>query len=299
MIVASDWASGNDVQIAFYCIRIANIIIFEGEKRTNFEGTKTYFHKVIELFARRYSELKNFSSFDFWEVYYKHYNYFEENNNIVKGSENQSAIQQKLVEFLSTAKITKSYSVTKLMIRALALAEIIKSMACIKVDITTITSICLQITEKYKMDQKIAYWVINEIEDEFVLNSYLDDETKDLNFDSSIQLKVPSKNILEIWFTLVIAFLLPTDTLKFITSSKAHYSTLHKILLKNTCLSKSFDMSTRRDIWLLMMDQESKAKSFRSSTSEEGDMQIIKMDLNRSVELFNQADYDVGSHSYI
>jgi Rab-GTPase-TBC domain len=245
--------------------------------------------------SEHYSKLP-FEDQEFWEIYYRHNNYFLEKNSslLAKIKNNRNFVQasvlnnntigfEEFIEFFDP----ETHNLSHIGVRVCSLMDIIRIQVSLGLQMSLINPSVKNISQKFKVSNEVIERVFRATEDEISLLTCTD------------SLK-PQTTRIEV-FTKVFEYLTAKEATKLVSCSKHLYTALRENLiayhLKHNDL---IDRETRLKLWLALMPRNIKTKKFR--TLEEARVEdkkfpepfeeIIDMDLKRSLDFFDKADYD-------
>jgi len=276
-------------------MKIADLIHFQGETQENLMGEIRTSHSLLSKFVLFKDRISLFKEVQFWDTFYQLNNEFYENNHTLfdhlQQDGNQQGANKLLNKKVNGIPVLKNDLIDQISdregflnlwgIKATSLGDIIRSMASLRIELNSINQVCSDISSKYKIDKKLAYAVLTETEEEFSLNGYLKNKTK-LVTHGLIESLSP-----------VFCYLYPTEGIELLLLSKEYYSTLKYKFIRNTLSIYEIDPVIRPQIWWGLVDIETEGLQMISEFPEVGDIQIIKIDLHRSQNLFEKNDFEI------
>lgn len=221
-------------------------------------GKKQSKFPLMEKFKLENKTKEIIQKTEFWITYYRHNNYFYDNNkellrtvrkdNTKKGLENLIMRKSKSND---TELLKKLFSASGLLshwgVRSVSLNDVIRYMIFLNFDLDVINRICNEITNAHekKMDKKLAYKVFRETEDEFSLRNYIEIEET----GNKIYEKTGGVADVVYCFEKVYDYLNLKEKFEVALTCKSAYSELRgkyfDFILKNC----EFDQETRVKIW--------------------------------------------------
>lgn len=287
-----------DKQLVYYTLKISDLIFFTASQvRTSMMGRRVTKRPLMELVPLNPYEREHICDYNFWEVYYRHNNYFYDNNRTLfrhlraRGAETgleglfggEKFLEEEFLEQVFQADQSR---VTSWGVRACSLNDIIRFMIYLQVSLERINSVCEQISKNYKMDRQLAYQVFKETEDEFSVRGYIPRLKKRKVY------KPREKKLLRA-SELCLSYLTVSEGLELLVVSKNYYKELKIPYVKQILLLYDMENNIRRNAWYSLLSFEEKNKNFREKIPEDFDQaEIIKMDLHRTVKLFQPEDKD-------
>jgi len=288
-----------DKQFTYYTLKMLENIYYPFKRRATIMNNEIRQRAILEDVCETDYYIKlHFESIDFWETYYRHNNYFLEKNSSLlhKIKNNKNFVQantlnnnsigfEQFIEFYDT----NQNSLSHIGVRVCSLLDIIKIQASLGLTISIINRSVKFLSDRFKVSKEIIERVFRAAEEAISLRWF----------------KPPPKQLLshtEV-FQRVLEYLEPVDGLSFIMASKWHHGQLrHKwltnILLTKDCLSTQPQL--RMQIWASLVPARIKEKRLLDieearaldQRNKEPFEELIEMDLKRSVNFFDKADYD-------
>ena len=192
-----------DPQLFYYLFKISDMLKYPiAEEKVTMMGTVVKSLSLIEKFnLKQHKNLsKKIKTTKFWDLYYRHNNYFHEKNKLLESvfsrPANKTGFQDRLNklqlvgnelvddeedeeerEFIKTV-VKKNGILSRWGMRASSLNDIIRFMVYMRFSLELINTVCSLITEMYDMDKKVAYHVFKETEDEFTIRDYVQIEAE-------------------------------------------------------------------------------------------------------------------------
>lgn len=237
-----------------------------------------------------------FEDQEFWEIYYRHNNYFLEKNSslLAKIKNNKNFVQasilnnntigfEEFIEFFDP----ETNNLSHIGVRVCSLMDIIRIQVSLGLPMSLINPSVKNISQKFKVTNEVIERVFRATEDEISL----------LTCTESLKPQTTRMHV----FVKVFEFLSPTEATKLVSCNKQMYAALReKLISYHLKYNDVMDRPTRLKLWLALMPKSIKAKKFRTlEEAREEDKkfpepfeEIIEMDLRRSLDFFDKADYD-------
>ena len=286
-------AYNGDKQCVYYILKISDLIYYkDSEVKITMMGNAVSNRPLLELFYLKEELRKKVSKFSFWEVYYRHNNYFYDNNLTIfkhlriKGTEKgieEMVGKGKFLQgddFLKTVFRKDKDRISSWGVRACSLNDIIRFMIYLRLELEDINHICEEITETYKMDRKMAYRVFKETEDEFSIRNYIPAYIKKNEIE-----KGEDRLILALQKTL--EFLEPSESLNILVLNSNILKKLKNPFIKNILQNYQLDNSLRRVIWpCLLSDVITSIIAFRRRKSYSSNPKKIVISAKKKLSLW-------------
>lgn len=226
-----------DKQFVYYIFKIGDMITFESEEKITMMGNSVTEMALLEKFKFSKESLIMIQTTEFWGTYYRHNNYFYDNNKSIlkrirpewatKGIEKKISMMEESgsgfddddKKFFSQVLDEKEGILSRWGVRASSLNDIIRYMVYLRFKLSIINKVCKEITKRYEMDKELAYKVFKETEDEFTIRDYV-----------KMEEDTPKKKEIEVidCFSKCLEYLQPKEALEMILGSKKIYSALKK-----------------------------------------------------------------------
>lgn len=276
-------------------------------------GKKQSKFPIMEKFELEGEEKSFIQAPEFWSTYYRHNNYFYLKNKELLRTVRKDNTKKGLETLISKKSQMNDGNLAKKLfnnrgllshwgVRSVSLNDVIRYMTFLNFELGVINKICDEITNAFenKMDKKLAYKVFRETEDEFSLRNYVKVESKKIG--GYVSKGDPDGDKL---FALekVFDFLPIEDKFEISLICKKFRGKVKEKYFEDILRSYELDQDSRVKIWwqivpevkkYLKKFQEFKSKKMRDEIkSDDEDLEIITLDLNRSTRFFDEKKLDV------
>lgn len=240
-----------------------------------------------------------FKDEEFWDIYYRHNNYFLEKNAslmpIVKNNSNFLKASNLNTNEIGFEKSVQFYNeetneLSRIGIRVCSLLDIIKAQASLKLPLNFLNNSVKLVSTKFKVETEIVERVFRASEETLSMIAY----------------KYAQKPLMTRMdcFKVVLGYLGSKDGLSLILVNKEHHSRLKDdyvkaVLYSTDSLSSPKHQELRIQIWWSLLPRETRAKKMASAEEaakelmggEENIEDLIEMDLKRSMNYFQPDEF--------
>jgi hypothetical protein len=221
-------------------------MFYKGKVRESMMGFKSDEYPLMEKFEINENGMKQMIKTDFWANYYRHNNYFYDNNPTLFSKVRNKGAEKGIEKMVSDQNVGEDMEelrqqlmskgdgiLSRWGIRSSSLNDIIRFMVFLKFDLSVINQICNEISTKYSMDKKLAYSVFRETEDEFSTRDYYKEEVKtveDIDLSSDLETQLEGTFLA---FSQALQFLTEKEGLELLLTKKSFYFKLKIPYFKN------------------------------------------------------------------
>lgn len=290
-------ADALDKQYTYYTLKVLENLVYRSPARRSFMNTVRRTRSFLEDVkgSEHYKRLP-FEDQEFWEIYYRHNNYFLEKNAslLAKIKNNKNFVQasilnnntvgfEEFIEFFDP----ETNNLSHIGVRVCSLMDIIRIQVSLGLSMAVINPSVKNISLKFKVSNEIIERVFRATEDEISL----------LTCTDTLKPQMTRMHV----FTRVFEYLAPTEATKLVSCNKQMYGALReKLIAYHLKHNDVMNRETRLKLWLALVPRTTRSKKFRTlEECREEDKkfpepfeEIIDMDLRRSLDFFDKADYD-------
>ncbi len=287
-----------DKQFTYYTLKMLENLFYPFKRRVTIMNNEVLQRAILEDVSETDYYVKlHFESIDFWEIYYRHNNYFLEKNSSLlhKIKTNKNFVQANTLnhnsigfeQFIEFYDVTHN-SLSHIGVRVCSLLDIIKIQSALGLTVSIINRSVKFLSDRFKVSKEVIERVFRAAEEAISLRWFRPPQRHPLSRAEVFQ--------------RVLEFLDPVDGLQFISTNRSNYQLHDKwvkhILLTSDCLSRRKPL--RLQAWAALVPARvrqrpllglAEARALDRTRSEPLE-ELIDMDLKRSVNFFDPADYD-------
>jgi hypothetical protein len=300
-----------DKQYTYYTLKLLDNIFYISTPRTSIFDRVSVHRSIAEDIKGlpEYSKLP-FDNNDFWEVYYRHNNYFLERNSSllhkIKNNKNfaQAAILnnntvgfEQVIEFFDPA----THALSHLGVRVCSLMDIIKIQTSLGLGINFLNNCVKFLAERFKVGKEIIERVFRAGEDQ--MSMLLCHPPLDAKRASA---PLEQANRRREVLSMACEYLTAKEGLELVLMCKEDHQFLkerwisYNLKFSGSWLEKQ--PSLRTDMWYAIIPAQIKQRKLRNWEEARNDdvrdangeklEELIELDLKRSVEFFDTQHYD-------